>query len=111
MDEHEISNVELLKELRAVREDGVRHGEQIKTLFKQQEDNRKLTESVYKLTGTVEKLAGSLSGMERTVGKLTIDIDTIKQKPAKRWDSAVSLVLTVLMTAAVTYFLTKIGLK
>lgn len=96
--------------LREIREEQVRQGEQIKTLFKQQEDQKKLTESVYKLTSSVEKLTTCLDSTDKKVDKLSEDMEGIKEKPAKRWDSAVSLVITIVITALVTYALTRIGL-
>ena len=84
---------------------------QIKTLFNQQEDNKRLTESVHELAASVKLLASAQKTTEKKVDDLTTDVETIKEKPAKRWDNAVWLIVTAILTAVVTYFLTKLGLK
>lgn len=95
--------------LQEIKEMQARQDEQIKTLFNQQADTKKLTESVYDLAASVKLLAASQKTTEQRVAQLTSDVETVKQRPAKKWDELVKTALTVLVTAAVTYFLTRVG--
>ena len=97
--------------LQQIREEQIRQGEQIKTLFKQQEELKKLTESVYKLSGSVEKMAVTVAATDKNVEKLNQAVTEIKEKPAKRWDGAITVLITALLTAAVTFALTRLGIK
>lgn len=102
---------EFSEKLNTIIERQGRMDEQIKTLFKTVESMGSLTETVQKLALSMERLALSLKGTEEKVAGIRTDIDEIKAKPAKRWDSAVSTILAVILTACVTYFLTKAGIK
>lgn len=85
--------------------------EQIKTLFERVEDQKTLTESVHKLAMSLERLTSAQKGTADKVDELTDDVNELKSKPAKRWDSATSVVLTAIITAVITFILTKMGLK
>lgn len=85
--------------------------EQIKTLFNRVEEQKTLTESVHKLAMSLERLTSAQKGTADKVDELTDDVNELKSKPAKRWDSATSVVLTAIITAVITFILTKMGLK
>lgn len=88
-----------------------RHTEQLKTAFSQIAETRRLAESMHKLATSVELLAHEQKSVSDKVDALTGDVEEIKTKPARRWDSAVSLVLTAVITALVTLLLSRLGLK
>lgn len=88
-----------------------RSEEQIKTLFRSVETFGSLTETVQKLAISTERLALSLKSTEEKVSGIKRDMDEIKAKPGRRWDSVVSTLITIFITACATYFLTKFGIK
>ena len=102
---------EIQKMLQSIATEQARMGEQIKTLFNQQEETKRLAESVHELATSVKVLASAQKSTEKKVDDLTGDVEEIKTKPAKRWDGAVTVVITVIVTAVITFALTKIGLK
>ena len=106
-----MTNEELTRKVVELDESAARHTEQLKTLFSQISEVRNITESIHKLATTVEILVHEQKDTGKKVDKLTEDIETIKEKPAKRWDSAATLVFTVVMTAVITWMLAQIGLK
>ena len=97
--------------LQKIATEQARQGEQIKTLFNNVNDMKKLTESVYDLAASVKLLTSAQKTTEQKVDDLSDDMESIKSKPAKRWDSVVSLVITAVVTAFITYALTRMGLK
>lgn len=92
-------------------ERAARHTEQIKTAFKQIDEARSMAESVHKLATTVEILAIEQKSTNDKVDKLADDVEEIKEKPARRWDSAATVVITAIISAVITYILTQVGLK
>lgn len=98
------------KALQEIARDQAKMGEQIKTLFNQQEETKRLTESVHELATSVKLLASAQKTTEKKVDSLTTDVDEMKAKPAKRWDSLTGIVISVIVTALITYVLTKAGL-
>lgn len=98
-------------EIQQVREMLAAQKEQIKTLYARIAEQKTLTESVHKLAITLERLTLAQKSTAEKVDDLTCDVEEIKNKPAKKWDNAVSLIMTVVITAVVTYALTRIGLK
>lgn len=102
---------EIEKRVDALEKEHVRTGEQIKTLFNRQDEIKGLMSSIQKMTISLELLAKAQQATEVKVGKMSSDIDEIKSKPAKRWDSVTNLALTAIVTALMTLILTGIGLK
>lgn len=68
--------------------------EQVKTLFRQQEEQRKLTDSVHQLALSVRELTVKQTSIGTDVAGLRKDVDEIKGKPAKRWDALITTALT-----------------
>lgn len=88
-----------------------RMDERINMLSKQVSDLKNLTETVQRLAITLERQGAALQSTERKVDGVKADVDELKAKPGKRWDSAVGTVIAVIITAIVTYALTTVGLK
>lgn len=105
-----MTNEDLTKKVIDLDERITRHTEQIKTCFNRIGDLTTITESVQKLAISVELLAHEQKNIGEKVDGLSSDMDEIKEKPVKRWDSVVSNIITVIVTAAVTYVITRIGL-
>lgn len=80
----------------------IQHGEQIKTLFDRVSNFEKLAEGVNSLAKSVERLALTQSQQKDTIDRMSSDIDDIKKKPEKRWETVVSCVITAIVTAVIT---------
>ncbi len=85
--------------------------EQIKTIFNTLQDQKQLTESVHTLAITVRDLANEQKNLSGAVSCVKKDVDELKEKPAKRWENLVSIVISIVVTALLTFALTKAGLK
>lgn len=81
--------------------------EQIKTLFKQQADIKDLTETVHKLALSIERQGLSLQTTDKKVDSVKTDVDELKQKPAKRWETVITGIISALVGAFMAYMLTK----
>ena len=78
-----------------------RQEEQIKGLARRMDNLEKLTESVNKLAISVERLTSQQQTTETRVETLTAEVTEIRDKPGKRWDTAVAAVISALIGAAI----------
>lgn len=78
-----------------------RQTEQIKTLFSRMDNLEKLTDSVNKLAISLERLTARQTTTEEHIATLTTDVDDLRQKPAKRWESVVTAVISALVGAGI----------
>lgn len=50
-----------------------------------------------------------LKNLERNMKEFKEEINDIKLKPAKRWDSIIMVIITIIVTSAVNYFMVNGG--
>ena len=74
------------------------------------DDVEKKQNDLSDLVGTVKILATKEERVENDVKEIKDDVKEIKNKPAKRWDSITSQIITILVSAIVGFILAKIGL-
>ena len=78
-----------------------RQEEQIKGLARRMDNLEKLTESVNKLAISVERLTSQQATTEGQITTLTDDVNDLKDKPAKHWETAVAAVISALVGAGI----------
>lgn len=67
-------------------------------------------DNLEKLAISVEKIAIREENVEKDVKEIKSDVKCLTSKPAKRWDSLISQIITILVAAIVGFILAKIGL-
>ncbi len=97
--------------LQTILREQARMSEQINGALKRIDEQTKLVESLRDVASSVKVLALEVQQTKEKVNSISDDIDELKSKPAKRWDSAVSLVITAIITGVITFLLTRAGLK
>ena len=85
------------------------------TMLKNQVDNheRRITkhgEEIDELKIREATMSVTLSRIDQTVGKIDAKLDVQEQKPARRWESLVSQIISLLVAAIAALVLAKIGL-
>lgn len=70
----------------------------------------KKQDDLSELVGTVKVLATREENVENDVKEIKNDVKTLTGKPAKRWESLVSQIITLVVAAVVGFFLARIGL-
>lgn len=68
------------------------------------------TDTLHKLATSVEVMAVQLRSMNNKFDSLQEDVESLKEKPSKRWDSLVDKVIWGVVGALLTYILSQIGL-
>jgi seryl-tRNA synthetase len=63
-----------------------------------------------KLAASVEVLAVKESNVENDVKEIKSDVKTLTSKPAKKWDSLINQIITIVVAAIAGFILAKIGL-
>lgn len=69
-----------------------------------------VVESLSELTASVREMAVTLASMQNELEKQGKRLETIEDEPAEKWHKATWTIVTVLITAAVTYLLSRIGM-
>ena len=65
---------------------------------------------LHQLATSVAVMAEQLKSMNASVSHLTNEVEEMKEKPAKRWDSLVDKIIWGVAGAVVAYVLARIGL-
>ena len=78
-----------------------RQEEQIKGLARRMDNLEKLTESVNKLAISVERLTSQQQTTDSQLTTLTDDVNELKEKPAKHWETAVAAIISALVGAGI----------
>ncbi|MBV1817348.1 hypothetical protein KUA25_04645 [Bacteroidales bacterium MSK.15.36] len=55
----------------------------------------------------MKSIAVSLEKLEKKIDNISNKVDSLEKKPGKRWDDLTKTIITVIATAAVTYFISK----
>lgn len=83
--------------------------ERSKSNTKRLDEVEKKQDDLSELVGTVKVLATKEAQVEADVKEIKDDVKSLTQKPAKKWDKAVTTVLTTIIAAVVGFLLAKIG--
>ena len=59
---------------------------------------------------TVAVLEERMKSLETKIDELVIDVKSIKAKPAKRWETLVTQVVSIIVAAVVGYFIAQAGM-
>lgn len=70
----------------------------------------KRQDNLDELVGTVKVLAVREKQVENDVKEIKSDVKSLTSKPAKKWDSLVDQIITIVAAAVVGFILAKIGL-
>ena len=68
------------------------------------------TETLNKLATSVELIALQMKTLNTNFNNLASDVEDLKEKPAKRWDSLVNNIIWGIAGGLLAYVLSKIGL-
>lgn len=68
-----------------------------------------IMESIKNLTVSIERLTTQIQQMQTEIKRQGEHLEELEKEPANNWHAAVKTVVTILLTAAVTYLLSKGG--
>ena len=79
--------------------------EQIKELGRRMDNLEKLTETVNSLAISMERLTASMKATETNVDDLSKDVISLKEKPAKRWDKLIEVLIAAVVGGVIGHFI------
>ena len=81
--------------------------QEMRDISRRLDNLEKLTQSVYDLASSVKVLSEKQSTTDDNVQKIAEDVDELKNKPAKRWESVVAALIAGVVGAFIGHFLGK----
>ena len=102
--------LQIERELNDIRATQAAAEEQHRTIFRRLDQQDKLIESVNNLATSNKLLAEEQKRQGKRIDGLCDDVEEIKAKPAKRWDTLVATIITALVSAVAGFILAKLGL-
>lgn len=99
-----MEEAEITKWISAVEQRSKSNSHRLEALEKQ-------TEALNTLATSVAVMAEKVEATGEKVDGLCTDVQEIKQRPAKRWESVVVQVISILVAAALGYVLARLGLS
>ena len=123
--EHEVTMEAMQDQMNGMKDELTRvnttlatHSEQLKSIFKRLDEQSQLTQTVHKLATSIELLVAKqevttekVAETNKKLEAITHDVEEIKQKPAKRWDELVKIIISAIAGGILAYLLTRVGLK
>lgn len=103
--------IKIERELSDVKSDVTAVKEQCKTLFNQQAQQNKLTETVHSLALSMQKMVDEQNHMRTDLTEMRSDVDELKARPGKRWESVIEKIILTVVAALVGFALAKLGIK
>lgn len=103
MDEKDfVMQVEFRERMQRVDDENTRQNKRLEKL-------EAIMDSVQNLAISIQKLTVQIEQMQREIQRQGERVEEIEKEPADNWKAAVKTVVTVLITAAVTYLISKGG--
>jgi hypothetical protein len=88
--------------------------QRIEAIERQLEENREshkdIFERIERISEAKVKTDTTLDNVQRMVEEIRVDVKTLKEKPVKRYETAVNQILQYIITAILAYIALKIGI-
>lgn len=86
-------------------------GVRIDGALKRIDEQKQLADSIHMLALSVRDLTNAQKNTSDAIKTLRDDVDELKGKPAKRWESVVGAILAAISGGAITYLFWLVGLE
>lgn len=102
--------IQFERELAEIKAKQAAADEQHKTIFRRLDKQDEMIESVHSLARSVDRLTAQQGDMRRQMDGLSSDLDDLKAKPAKRWETITMDIIKLVAAAVVGFVLSRLGL-
>lgn len=106
-----MTSEQLTQAIIALKEETAALHEQNKTIFTRLDKQDAIIESLRAMTSTIGTLADSQARVEKKVNAVKDDVDELKAKPGKRWESVIGYALSAIVGGAIAWVMTRLGMK
>ena len=105
-----MDNAELTRQVLELRESEAATREQLHTIFNRLDRQDAMLETLHTMNTNVAGMAQGMERLGKDVKAVRADVDELKARPGKRWDSVVTVLITAVVTAVATLVLAKLGI-
>jgi seryl-tRNA synthetase len=102
--------LEFERELSEIKAKQAAAEEQHKAIFRRLDHQEKLIEGVNALAISVRYMKHTQDEMQKEIKNVCSDVDAIKMKPVKRWETVVTECIKLLVAAAIGFMLSRFGI-
>ena len=78
--------------------------QQISDIVRRLDNMEELTASIHDMAISITKLTDNTESMKEHVARISADVDELKTKPAKRWESVVAALIAGVVGAIIGHF-------
>ena len=78
--------------------------QQITDIVRRLDNMEELTASIHNMAISITKLTDNTEAMKEHVERISTDVDELKTKPAKRWESVVAALIAGVVGAIIGHF-------
>lgn len=75
------------------------------------DDYKKIEDTTYRAYNNSKENSKDITNLKEKVTSLEKDVEGIKEQPRQRWFNLLGTIISVVVTAIVTFVLVKVGLK
>lgn len=79
-----------------------------KSNTKRLDELQPLTEELHKMSKATVEIVAELKHTNKDVREIKEKVETLEEKPAKRWDTVVTVIITALVSGFITYILSNV---
>lgn len=105
-----MDNTELTRHVLELRENEAAVHEQLRSIFNRLDKQDAMLETMHTMNANVAGMAQGMERLGKDVKAVRADVDELKARPGKRWDSVVTVLITAVVTAVATLVLAKLGM-
>lgn len=80
----------------------------VKTAFRRLDEQTRLTDTVHQLALSIRDLANKQDSAQQDINRISRDVEDLKGRPGKRWESLGLELIKYAVLAAAGYFLAKL---
>ena len=80
----------------------------MKTAFRRLDEQTRLTDTVHQLALSIRDLANKQDSAQQDINRISRDVEDLKGRPGKRWESLGLELIKYAVLAAAGYFLAKL---
>lgn len=102
---------DLSRNVMEIRELIVKLQEEMKAVWRRIDDQKQLVDTVHDLALSVRDLANEQKTTSLAVTALRKDVDDLQEKPARRWDALVGVILSAMVGGVITFLFMQWGMK
>lgn len=68
------------------------------------DEMRPLVDEIHKMGESIVEMTAEMRHTNKDIGEIKVKVETLEEKPAKRWDTVITVIITALASGIITHF-------